>query len=1435
MVVMLVLAWMYTASAQAPASNPRSGHATTLPSLTPAEEAWRQAHPVIEAGVFTGDHMPLETWRGGQPEGLAVDYARLLAGRVGLQLEFHPYTDWARVAFDDSAPPPYDLLLAQPVTAGRRARFHLLRPFLSGPPVLVARRGDLQFRSNADLGKARLIVERRFRQGAVDVARRWPQATLVYANDGSQALSMVARREGDAYIGITASRTAALIAQRQADDVAMLGSLDLPVVQFAPAAPRDRTELAALLRKAEATVTEDDLRQLRARWGAQADVPGAIRAPAGLSASERAWLASLPPLRIGYEVDRYPYSFIDGQGRFDGLAADYVRILEQRTGLRLQLVKADDWSALQRMVLAREIDLIAAGSPNDIDQREMEFSQPYENFPEVIVARLQGPPIAGPRDLAGRTVAVRDEAGLVARLRAMLPRTQLTTVGSNEAGLALVAKGKADAYIGTLPAIDALIRNRYAAELRVVGPAGMDTELSIGVRREHAALLPLIDRVLGTLDDGDRQAIRARWLTTDYVYGLPWHWVLLATAAALLVIGGIGFAYFRLRRATGAQAQAERALASQLEFQQALLETIPYPVFVKDAEGRYVAVNRAYEEAFKCRRSALMGRTIVETDHLSGTDPQSLHQQDLALLQSRHSSRRELLLPGESGDAPERSIILWLHTFAAASGDPRLLGTVVDVSEIRAAEARARASEQRLTDITRAMPGTVFQVRVDTDGRRHFTYVAGDAEGMLGMTIDELIADQPAAFDRVHPDDQPRIDRNIETAVATLQPMPPFDFRFHVRDQWRWLRTEGGVPRRLADGSVEWSGYWVDTTALHRQAHALAEAKAQAEAAVEAKGVFLAAMSHEIRTPMTGVLGLIELLTHTPLDDEQANMTSMARDSARSLLQILDDILDYSRIESGRLSIEEADFDLRDLIDSVVGLFAAQARESDVRFYSIIDWRVAHAFRSDAMRIRQVLTNLLSNALKFTTRGHVALHVRLLDENGARQQLHFEVADTGIGIAPENLSRLFQPFTQAEDSTTRRFGGTGLGLSISRRLARMMGGDLHLASEPGSGTQALFEVTLPVVQALTAHPGLEGRSAVVCVGDALRSQEITNGLSSFGFSLLEVEPVDLVEYGAQDADLFVIDADITVPALADGPLLWVAVADRSGVMQAPPGVRALHGDPQSLRMLLDKALGVLGLGDVPGTRTGPTGSTSQQARLLVAEDHPINRAVIGRQLERLGYPYAMVGNGEEALAELARGDYDLLLTDCHMPVLDGYALTRHVRAGERGRDTRLPIIGFSASVLPEEIQRGRDAGMDDILAKPIQLDALAARLAAFLHVPAAREVPGDDGTAVSGFDRLLAVYRDPEQLHQVLRDLVSITRNELAELDAATEEGDSLRQRELLHRMEGALSLVMARPPVRTAPGKRDPGERRDAIVEAVVEIEEMLRADETQARHAPM
>ena len=1524
--------------------------------LTPEELTWRSAHPVVSVGVFSGDHLPAETWVAGHPEGFGVDYASLLAGRVGLRLAFHPYAEWAAVAYAAPAQPAtYDLLLGQLATRDGRARFEFLHSYESARLMLVARKGDVQIRGERDLDHARIAIERSYQAIISILSARFPQATLVFADDGRQAMDMVAAGQADAYIGTTASRTQALLSQRGNDDLRMLSPLDVPPIDMGLAVPHDRTMLLQLLRKAETTVAPQELAQLRSRWGLLDNLSAPAPLAAGLSKQERSWLSTLQPLRLGFEVDRHPYTFVDSEGRFDGLAADYVEILQHELGLRLQFVPAEDLSSLQRMVRAREVDMVAATMPEDFSSHDMILSRPYAHFPEVIVARLHGPPIAGPEDLAGRSVAVREEAGLLPRLKMLLPRSNLLPVGSNEAGLQLVASRKADAYIGTLPAIDPLIRDRYAATLRVVGPAGMDQDFTMGINSEYAKLMPLIDRVLANVTEAKSQSIRSHWLTTEYQYGVPLSWVMAGLLITALVLGFIGFAYSRLRLLMRARAIAERELEAQLAFQQALLETIPYPVFVKDAEGRYLAINHAYEAMFGCSRADLVGHTPAQTRHVTGIDAKTMREADLQVLSSGNTLRRELRLAMANRDGQLRDVLLWLHPFSTGPGEHAcLLGALVDVSDIREAEARARASEQRLIDNNDSLPGVIMRLHVEADGGRSFDHVTGQTEALFGLTHQQILSGSVRPLDTALPEDRPKIleafrqvvdsgaarsvefrtlvhnhirwirvsggvpraeangslswsiycddvtvekeqahalveaeararaseqrlidtndslpgvilrtyiDKNgsrsyahvsgqtaalfglthqqilggaafpLDAALPEDQPLVLevikkmidnkaagiSEFRTRVNGRIRWIRASGGTPRAENDGGLSWSVYCDDVTVEKEQANALIEAKAIAEAAVASKSVFLAMMSHEIRTPMAGVLGLVELLAQTRLDREQEHMLGMVQDSAGALLQILDDLLDFSRIESGRLELEARPFDLRALADGVVGLFAARAYERGVHLYSPMDWRLAGEYKGDAVRVRQVITNLLSNALKFTENGHVELRIELLGEESGGQRLRISVIDTGIGISAEQLSRLFQPFTQAEASTTRRFGGTGLGLSICHRLAKLMGGEVRLVSSPGLGTQAIFEFTLPVARALQTRTSITGKTVLLCTHDAMLERELSNTLSALGLNLVEADAEDLSEFDANDVDLFVVDTDIVKAGLVPAGARCIRLVDSPDPrgFSDEEGSVVLSANPLLWRSAVDACHTALGLA-LPGPRDSlPVVSAQQHARILVAEDHPISRAVISRQLVRLGYPHTVVENGEQALAAMDEGNYDLLITDCHMPMLDGYALAQRIRIEELAGERHLPIIALSASALPEQVQRCQDAGMDDFLAKPVQLDELQAKLAVYLHTasnpptPLASPLARSPGSQLS---HLMHLFGSVIKVREVLRGLLDTGRHDIAELDSALQAGDVQKQRDLLHRIDGSLCML------------GDGGDRFDATQSDVVQQRNMLQ-----------
>jgi len=520
----------------------------------------------------------------------------------------------------------------------------------------------------------------------------------------------------------------------------------------------------------------------------------------------------------------------------------------------------------------------------------------------------------------------------------------------------------------------------------------------------------------------------------------------------------------------------------------------------------------------------------------------------------------------------------------------------------------------------------------------------------------------------------------------------------------------------------------------------LSEALAAAEAANRAKSDFLATMSHEIRTPMNGVTGLVDVLAHSGLDEEQSEMVDIMRDSAATLLHPFDDILDFSKIESGHLELDLHPADLVELVERVGDTLQPVAKKRGVTLEVFVDPDLPPRVLTDGLRVQQILTNLAGNAIKFSSGEGRSGRVDLRAARSADGRLALSVRDDGIGMSAEVVRRLFQPFSQAETSTTRRFGGTGLGLAISRRLADLLGGEITVESSPGAG--ACFTLALPLEAACAdEHPQAQALAGVLCILAIADSRLVADWGSYLAHAGARVKRAPSIEHAlhflaaATQEAVLLTDRALAPGAQArwqkipapqrPGVLLIVHGARRQAREQAP-GLYTLDREGVHRDELI-RAVAAACVRAPAASASGPTlrhgaaavaglDTLRAAARILVAEDNHINRKVISRQLGLLGLSCDMAEDGEQALARWREVPYDLLLTDLHMPNMDGYTLAARIRA-EEVPGQRLAIIAVSANALRGEDRRCLDAGMDDYLVKPVQIEALRAVLER--HLPAA--------------------------------------------------------------------------------------------------------------------
>jgi PAS domain S-box-containing protein len=899
-----------------------------------------------------------------------------------------------------------------------------------------------------------------------------------------------------------------------------------------------------------------------------------------------------------------------------------------------------------------------------------------------------------------------------------------------------------------------------------------------------------------------------------------------------------------LQRLTDERSRAEAALRHEWSQVTVLLDHLPVMVYGLDGQGHFCLWNRECERVLGYQRNEVLGRTRLEL--YERMYPEPTYRTWVVANVASHRYRDLETAPTTA--AGTTCICSWSNF----SADVRIAGLSVwgvgvEVTERKRTEQAVRAANARLDLAVRGSNIGIWENDMPDGDYWHGQVHCTNIMEQLGYAAPASATDYATVSIPYHPDDRARVSEALRAYFAGETPEYQVEYRAQHRDgSWRWILARGIAIRDASGKPVRFAGTRIDITDLKRIEDELRQAKEAAEAASRAKSEFLANVSHEIRTPMNAILGMTDLALDTRLTDEQRGYLAVVNSSANSLLNIINDLLDFSKIEAGKLELDHVPFSLRAALNETLRALALRAHKKGLELVCNVTPDVPDALIGDAGRLRQVLLNLVGNAIKFTEQGEVVVSVGRMtshlqnheQRNHDSVDLDFAVRDTGIGILPEKQGRIFDAFEQGDNSTTRRFGGTGLGLSIASRLVGLMGGRLTVDSTLGQGSTFHFIASFPgdpeASSGIAAPPVQLQGLRVLVVDDNATNRLILEewcrrwqteptavadgltGLNTMWRGVAVGRPFDVVLLDGRmpGVDGLTLAAEIAhSPELRDSRVILLTSDDqpRSQAQHHELGIAAVAMKPMQEQELLDTVYRVLSQSAINEARqadaAGQESSVAAAAdvtcfagrklRVLVAEDNDLNQQVVHHFLTRQGHTVVIAADGRQALAAAEADCFDLMLLDVHMPELDGLEVIQAVRRREQSSGTHLPVIALTARSMKGDRERCLAAGMDDYLAKPFRRHELFATMARVLGgrspVPAIAPNPAPAVGLLDSAALLTACDGDQVLLDRMIAVYRTNAATHLDRVGTAVGAQDPAALREAMHKLRGLVAPFSTR------------------------------------------
>jgi signal transduction histidine kinase/DNA-binding response OmpR family regulator len=1190
-----------------------------------------------------------------------------------------------------------------------------------------------------------------------------------------------------------------------------------------------------------------------------------------LSAEELAWIKAHPVIRVGAEMDWPPFDHVE-QNRATGFSNDYLRLLAGKVGLDFEFVHGFTWSELLRMAREKQLDVLPAVWKNPERTAFLEFTQSYYESKNVIVVREDSQGIDALEHLEGKTLAGVKDYNITLAIAKDFPDIQIMLVDSPLEALVAVGNGSADAYVDQLAVVNYIRRKNLILGLKTSAVVDIPTlkgsePLYFAVRKDWPVLARILDKAMDAVSVEEYQDLKMRWLAPPRLQD--------GTRGILLTSDDKQFLSSLGTLRIGVE-QKFRPLEFVNEVGQHQGLSSDYVSFMRKQLGIEVElvlggtqqqlINKLQQGEIDVLPGLHMMSPTDEVSHFSrpyaqfpvviATRLDAPHVRNLGYLEGKSVGVVDGCMVQDALGAKHPGLDLQgypdLESALLALEDGEVFAVVDNSATITYEQGRLGLAAIKIIPFS-----TPYAMKLSM----------GVREGLapLAVILDRMIASMG------------QDERNI---LADRWISMPVEVRTDWQKVWQAVSLVIAVAALIIIVIMRWNRRLANEISAREVLETkLMSAMRQAEEASKAKSEFVATLSHEIRTPMNGVLGMTYLLADTKLTSVQRDYLNVISQSGQALMGILNDILDFSKIEAGKMRLEPIPFNLEAEGHKVIQLLMPRAEEKGVEL--IFDYAPGcpRHLVGDPGRIRQVMTNLVSNAVKFTESGHVMLHIGCVGISDGRAQMEIAVEDTGPGIGEEHQQRLFGSFTQLNSSTTRKYGGTGLGLTICKKLVLLMGGEIGLESEEGRGSTFWCDITLPLADMGIPLPedALADVSALVLAGEEVACWMLERQLRHLGIrtattrsdeqGLLELQDAAHKGDPYQVAILCCQGPEVDVISFADRvgnhaelqrlPLVVMNCSDQPETLDdfIAAGVAVCLAKPLSSGTLQDCLLAVLGrqpdahqarLDVPPRTATGPEGQVisstkpKNKGRVLLAEDVLLNQKVAVSMLQQLGVEVEIAVNGEDAVQQWSKGDFDMIFMDCRMPVMDGYEATRQIRKMET--EGRIPIIAFTANAFNEDRQRCMDAGMDDFIPKPYTMGRLKAVLEKWLEPQTASDTELEEQTDVATSTKESAAPLNLDFLEQMrgmlaedfdelIPAFMTSARKVLGDLPGAVTDNNSEEVARLAHSLKsasanvGADALSEMADAMEAAAGRGDMADMEPAIRRLVSEFERVREA----------